>query len=332
MMGIERKQLGRLLAGITISVLALALVARGMRWSSVQQALAAADYRWLAPAALLTLLGLGMRALRWRLLFPPPKPSRLGNLLDSLNIGYLLSNVLPARLGDLARAYLISEWEAVGKASALSTIASERLVDALTVVVFLFLLLPVLRLPDWALRSGVVAGALFLAGILTLVWLAGRRQHVQRRLSAGLARMHFAANDAERWAARLVALLDSFATLRAPSAGLQVALWSVITWGDAAAAFYFVFRAFHLAVPPTAAVFTLAVVALGMVVPAAPGQVGIFEGAGVVALGFFGVQHDRALSAILVLHAMNYALLSGAGLWSLARRGVSYKQILSHVK
>jgi len=324
----ERKQFGRLIAGIAISVLALALVARGMSWSSVQQALAEADYRWLVPAALLTLLGLGMRGLRWKLLFRPPRPSRLANLLDSLNIGYLLSNVLPARLGDLARAYLISEWEAVGKASALSTIAGERLVDALTVVVFLFLLLPVLRLPGWALRSGMVAGVLFLAGIVTLVWLAGRRQRVQRWLSAGLVRMGFA----EQWAGRLVALLDSFAMLRDPATALQIALWSVITWGDAAAAFYCVFRAFHLAVPPTAAVFTLAVIALGMAVPAAPGQVGIFEGAGVVALGIFGVQHDRALSAILVLHAMNYVLLSGAGIWSLARRGVSYKQILSHVR
>lgn len=320
---------GRLLLGSAVSLVSVALVVRGLDWSTVGSALAGADYRWLLPASALILLGLVMRAHRWRLLFHPPQPLSLAGLLDAINIGYLISNVLPARLGDLVRAYLISEWEAVGKASALSTVASERLLDALTVVVFLFTLLPVLRLPDWALRGGAIAGALFFVGTLALLWLARRQRGVQRRLAAALGRLTVAQPD--RWAGRLTALLDSFVALRNPSVGLRVALWSVVTWGNAALAFYLVFRGFHLAVPATAAVFTLAVVALGMAVPAAPGQVGIFEATGVIALAVFGVARDQALSAVLVIHAMNYVLISAAGLWSLARRGLSYREIVDRV-
>jgi len=74
------------------------------------------------------------------------------------------------------------------------------------------------------------------------------------------------------------------------------------------------------------------VIALGMGVPGAPGQIGIFEATGVAALAVFGVERSQALSAVLVLHALNYGLTNAAGLWSLLRRGLSYRAIVQQVR
>jgi len=326
----SRRESGRLVLGLAISLIALALVVRGLDWSTLVQAMREADYLWLVPAAFLILVGLLLRAVRWQLLFFPPRALSVGSLLDAINIGYLVSNLFPARLGDLVRAYLIGEWEGVGKASALSTVASERFLDVLTVILFMFLLLPVLQLPDWALRSGSVIGLSLFLAMSVLLWLARRQHDVQRRSSAVLLRLRVP--RAERWATRLTALLDSFVALRDPAIGIRVACWSLVMWLNAALAFYLVFRAFHLAVPAVAAVFTLSVIALGMGVPAAPGQIGIFEATGVVALAVFGVERSQALSVVLVLHALNYGLTNAAGLWSLLRRGLSYREIVQQVR
>jgi len=94
--------------GIGVSLICLALALRGIQWGQVWQHLGRVHYPYLVAAVLILITGLGARAFRWQLLFFPRRDVSRTRLFAISNIGYLLINILPARVGDLARAYLIS--------------------------------------------------------------------------------------------------------------------------------------------------------------------------------------------------------------------------------
>ena len=143
--------------GILISIVALAFAFRQVDFGEVWAALAGVNY-WLLALSLVPLaLFLLLRAFRWRLLFYPQQGLRLCNLFAVINIGYLLSNIFPARLGDVARAYLIGDTEEVSRASAFSTVVAERVLDALCAVGGFFSSCPLPPCPPWMVARASLA-------------------------------------------------------------------------------------------------------------------------------------------------------------------------------
>ena len=315
--------------GIAISLICLILALKDVHFAEIGRALGQANYFYLIPALAAVLAGLGVRAVRWRLLFYPQRDLHLGRLFSVMNIGYLLNNVFPARLGDLARPYLIGDLEKVSVARALSTVVVERVLDVITVVLFLALLIPFVPLPPWAARSGLVAGALFAALALLLIAISYQKERGLRlveRLLGLVPRL-----DGQKWLGSFGSLMDGFAVLRAQGALPGLILWSLVAWICSAFINYFVMLAFDPRLPFTAAVFVLCVTALGMTVPSSPGYVGVFDYLTVMALSLFAVEKDLALSYALVLHALLYISMSLMGLLALWRESYSLRGIESRV-
>src|SRR4030042_4011159 len=126
--------------GIAVSVACLYLSVRGIDWLALRDGLRQIRWIWLLPAWLFLVGGMVARAFRWRLLLQPLERLSTRRLFHVLNVGYMLNNILPVRLGDLARAYLCSELECLAVSRTLSTVVLERLADLLTVVVILLLI------------------------------------------------------------------------------------------------------------------------------------------------------------------------------------------------
>src|SRR5712692_2325004 len=122
--------------GLLVSAACLYIAFQGIQFDKLFDALAKIDYVWLIVASVLFCTSYSGRVFRWQLLFSPLR-LRLIKIFNTLNIGYFLSNLLPARIGDLVRAYLIGDIESVSKARALSTIIVERMSDGLAVVLLL---------------------------------------------------------------------------------------------------------------------------------------------------------------------------------------------------
>jgi uncharacterized protein (TIRG00374 family) len=172
----------RVWIGIFISVIALAFAFRQVNFQAVWAALVGVNYWLLALSLVPLLLFLVLRAFRWGLLFYPKKGLHIVNLWAVINIGYLLSNIFPARLGDVARAYLIGDTEDVSRALAFSTIVAERVLDALCAVAGFFIVLPFVSLPDWMVRSGMIVGVVALMAVVVFVILVRRRAWTLRLL------------------------------------------------------------------------------------------------------------------------------------------------------
>ncbi len=346
----------RVWIGIAISILALFFAFRQVDLGRVWAEVTMVNY-WLLAASLVPLiLFLILRAFRWRLLFYPQKGLRVHNLLAVINIGYLVSNILPARLGDVARAYLIGDTEPVSRTTAFSTIIAERVLDALCAVGGFFVVLPFAPVPEWMVRSGAVIGVAALVAVGVFIVLVQRREWTLRLLDrillavhwpdhetmtrfwqrlAERSRLRFLArlpwadhSDLVRTAGSLIAGLSGITTARL---GPPLLLWSLAIWAAISTYYWIVLLAFDPRQPFVAGLAITSVTALGMTVPSSPGYIGVFEALGRETMVLFGMEPEPALSYVLVAHTIVYVVYTLLGLVSMAQQNLSYAEIQKRI-
>jgi uncharacterized protein (TIRG00374 family) len=323
--GSSRRALIQRVLEIVVSLAFLALALQGINLKALAAALRQANYIWLLPAVLITLAILVVKGVRWQLLFRPEHRLPFAPVFTALCAGYLASNVLPARLGEVVRVLLLVSEQPVGVARTVSTIVVERLLDVLSVMIILVLLLPFVTLPPAMTRAAQVLGALALVGSAVLLLLSFWKERVLNWTHSVLRHIRFLDRAAIYEA--LGHLIDGFATLRG-RLGLVLIALSLASWFGSVAVAWCVSQAFGMSAPVTAMAFAVVVVALGMIVPSSPGYVGVFHYLVTVALAPFGVSKDTALSFALVWHGLNYVELSVAGLVALAVHGTSLGQVM----
>ena len=145
----------RWLVGLVVSAVAFYLAFAGVEWRQIGTSLTEANYLLVLAVLPILLAMIAMRAERWRLLFYPDKDVALLSTFGALNVGYMAGNVLPLQLGEVARAYVLGENEGIAKTRVLSTIAVERLIDVVVLLLVLGLLIPFVDFPSAALFSAI---------------------------------------------------------------------------------------------------------------------------------------------------------------------------------
>jgi uncharacterized protein (TIRG00374 family) len=312
--------------GISLSLICLVLVLWNIDFREVVSALKEASYVWLLPASLPYVGTLACKVLRWELLFPSENRAiRRGKLFSALMISYALNTILPARLGELGRAYVLGETEGLSKPLVLSTIIVEKVLDVLTLLLFLVLLLPFVSLPAWVQRPALTMAPLFLCLLVIIVALTYQRQ---RTLSLAYALLRpIPRLRGEALLNSLDSALRGFDVLRSPRRGVYLAGWSLGVWITAALFILFMMIAFHIEAPPSAAVLVLCVTALGMTVPSSPGYIGVYHWLVVGTLVIFNVGREAALSYAFALHALTFLPLTLLGIFYMMRENYSLGKI-----
>jgi uncharacterized protein (TIRG00374 family) len=267
-----------------------------------RDALRAANYAYIPPAVLLSLLTNILRSYRWKYVLNPLRRIGVLSLFSGVAVGYMANNLLPARLGEVVRAYYLGKKEGVSKSSTLATIVIERLFDGLTLLGFLALILTFFTFPDWVKAVGWVTAAILfaLAGVLgALVVQTGLTLRLVQRTTTWVP---------AHVAGRIHDLTGSFLTglliLRHRRDTLLAFLFSVLGWIVEAGTYHIVGLCFDFHLPLSAAMVAVAIVNFGILLPAAPGYVGTFEFFCVSALSVVPIEKSEALSYALVLHAV----------------------------
>ncbi len=316
----------RLWGGTALSVLFLVLAFRGIDFAELWDTLAQVNYG-LVLVAVGTIIATSMaKTARWQLLFyPHHRQRRYGKLLAILFIGQMVNIVIPARLGELARAYLVGEIEGENKALALGTIAVEKAVDLL-MIFFLFAgLLLTMAVPRWVQEPGVGVAMVTLVLLGTLVLSA----HCKERLLSAFGRLLGILPELPqaRLMEHLEAALDGLEVFRRWDVSLRVGGWSALIWLLAASTNYIAFLALRLHLPFLAAVFLLVVLQVGVAVPSSPGKVGVFHYLCLLALSVFGVERSLALSYGLLLYFIVFLPPTLLGVFFLGWENVSWRRL-----
>jgi uncharacterized protein (TIRG00374 family) len=311
--------------GLLVSVVLLFLALRKVDLAAAWHNVLTARGEYIALGWLCLVVSYGVRTWRWHAIVRTVghvSPWTLGQVYMA---GYMANNILPARIGEVVRAYLLGQTAQVSTASALGTIAVERVFDVIMALTLLALGAAFGVLGDisgslWlggAMVGGLVAGLVVLA-----VWGA--------QLSDLLERMVGRVSPA--WGKRLADLARSFVQgLRSVGSvrrAAWVAVWSVVVWGFFTAYAYLILRAYDLRVTLAGAAFLLGVAGLGVSIPSAPGNVGTLEGAYIFALQLLGTGDENSRASFaLTYHVVEWVTTCAIGLFCLGRLGLSLGQL-----
>ncbi len=320
------KQHRRVWIGLLISGIALVLAVRGIRFREVMDALQQAEYVYFALAALGLLAYLLARSVRWRILLQYGGASiGLERVFWITNIGYLVSNIFPFRLGDPARAVVVGRDREITIPAALSTVVIERVLDMLMVVAILMGITPFISGVGDARLAGGVAGGVALCTLALILVLAFRPEWGRALLRWGLERIpRLEEASRERWAASLDGLFDGLASLRSARRSIGLAIWTVITWACVVAFYGALIRAFLPHPPLLAAPFLVCVVGLGMALPSSPGAMGVFQVVARYGLSVpFDIPDGQAVTIAFGVHAFQYILGCLLGVVGLGRESLS---------
>ena len=292
-------------AGLGVSAIFTYVAIRGVDFHVVRDALAESNYWWLAPALTALVLGVAVRALRWRFLFRQETRPPFRAVASALLVGLFFNNVLPARAGEAARIVVLNQQQRTSRVEAVGTVVLERALDILCLLLLLFAIVPWVPAVSW-LRPAAVLAVVLAVGLALVAWvLALWGDRPLRAALRPLARLRFVGEGrAERAGANLAAGLAGLRNWRLLAVGLVL---TTLSWLCLGLSMWFVLRAFDLGLSPVAGLLVAIAVNIGMILPSSPAAVGVFEASVLVALSAYGVPKEQALSYALVAHLLNFA-------------------------
>jgi uncharacterized protein (TIRG00374 family) len=240
-------------------------------------------------------------------------------------IGYMANNVLPARMGELVRMYLLERRAGISKSMSAATIVLERIIDALVLFTIVGAISIFLPLTNLLLRSGVIAAVTFATAGIVLLLLAFKGGSAARQTARIVGAI------SENLGCKAQQLVGRFAeglgALRSIRQALLVLLLTLTIWSVEAIAVTMVMRSLNLSLPWIAALFVLVVLSLSFILPAAPGGVGTYEFFVVAAMVPFALDSSRAVGLALVLHANMYVTSGVLGLACLWSESLSLREL-----
>jgi glycosyltransferase 2 family protein len=288
----------------------------------------------IAAAVVLSVASIWLRSLRWSIMLPSPPLSHKKQLFPVVMVAFMINNILPARLGEAARAVLLWRRNGYSAAVSIGSLILERGIDVLTLSTCFFA--PVFLAPN--IGSGVgasvyktvtlhSAAVLLAAAVACCVGLLAAHSlfpaGVRRMFKAALAVVPRAAHaKIRRIGADVATTLDWTFSIRkvlavvAFSAGIVVcyALIAVFLVGDAG---------FGL----LQGLFSQAFAALGAAIPLAPGYVGTLHAVMLEGLVLCGLARDKAQAVTILFHAIPYCTVTLLGLYYFFRLKMTFRDI-----
>jgi uncharacterized protein (TIRG00374 family) len=284
-----------------------------------------ANKLFVLPGLIAYFAGVWIRAARWHFLLRPVKSVPTNALFPVVVIGYMANDVLPARLGEVVRAYVLGEQEGIPKATSLATILVERMFDGIAMLIFVAAVGLVVPFSDQLTTVVRIAAAIFIVALIVLVVAGGSRE----RAAGAIAAFERILPTSLR--GKVVPIADRFleglSSLRSPRLAAAILGLSLAAWLCEATMYYIISLGFGLNLPIPAYVLTTAVANLGAMVPAAPGYVGTFEAFALLALMLFSPDRGTAGAYVVVVHVALLVPITLLGFFYLWRANLSLRTL-----
>jgi uncharacterized membrane protein YbhN (UPF0104 family) len=294
----------RIALGLAISAVSGWLLLRQVDVQSTLDALRRADPLLVALAVGCLLLSLAAKTARWQVLLPRSPDLSFTQLFGILQISMLINNVLPLRAGDITRGAMTMRRSGVHAAHVVSSMVSERAVDAAVLFASFLVVSPFIAqgTSNGQVRVAAIGLAVLLAAGLIVTVVLRRMGHRSEEPPRG-------------WRMTVAAFAESWHQLASPSKGWPVWAWSAAAWVSAFAINGLLFRALSMGISPLMAVVVTCTTNLAMLVPSSPGYVGVYHAAVTLTLLAYGVDGSLAASFAVLSHLVNILPVSliGAG-------------------
>jgi uncharacterized protein (TIRG00374 family) len=312
-----------------VTVALLALFVRDMDLHEAWQAVVGANPFWIVIAGLVTMQTYILRAWRWRWLLRPLGPTRFRTAFRTTVMGFAASFLLPGRVGELLRPYVLAKQEGLNPASAMATIVVERVLDLCTVLVLFALAILVAGIPVPAEieTAGLMGAAGALTGVVILFIVAGHPERLGRwtaKVTGFLpGRIASAADHL------MQTFIGGLRIMRSPKDLAWSMIWSVPLWLSIALGILCTTWAFGLTMSFPGSFLVVGYLTVGVAVPT-PGAAGGFHYFYKLALTqLFGAPDSAAGAAAIVLHLVTFVPVTLLGLLYMWQDGLTLGQVRS---
>lgn len=292
-----------------LAVITLALLVRlaiGVAWREVWATAVAASPRWLVAAALVNLATPAVRGVRWWLFLRAAGSRSLMLALHASYVGSGLNNLLPASGGDAARALLVGRRSMIPSATALATLAVDRLVEIATYVALLVAAPLVVVVPAIVRRGEAIAVLILTAVVVAIIVLVrrARRRHESDQPSTSRGRLR----------AQFAHFVTSLAKLPTPRRVIPAVVLSLVAWTVQAVTYHLTALATGLDVSFAGSTVAMLAVNLSFLLPLTPGNVGVFQAVYALTMAAYGVPSDAAIATALLLQALQIVPMTALAL------------------
>ncbi|MBI4683064.1 MAG: flippase-like domain-containing protein [Nitrospirae bacterium] len=332
-----------LVIGIVLIVLSSYYAFKNVSLSELSTAFKSVRYIYLIPAILLVALTFIFRAMRWRYLVRSVKDVKTSRLFSPLMVGFM-GNILPARAGELVRAYLLGKRENISFSASFATIFVERLMDML---MFLLMLVGVLFFSADTFSQGAAGGNHDLRGyMIKFGWISFIG-------SVGIFLFSVLLQYKNDWAVKIVDFCTKplshkwrekiFGMVHSFTEGLKILkdfrgftaslLLSILVWVAATLCYYPLYLAFGIeAGLPMISSLIILCLTVGIFISLfpTPGFLGAFQAACVVALhDLFGVSKAVAVSYGIIAWLVTMGFIIIVGSIFIVKDNISFSEITS---
>ncbi len=309
--------------GFFVGAACLVWVFHDVDWGTLSARVGAIRWIWVVPASACEVFSYVCEGLRWHYLFLPVGILPVMRAAQAIYIGLLGNQVLPMRLGELVRAYVVGRWMNQPIPSVLPSVLLGRLLDGVAVVIAAGIVALAVVVPAEVARAARLFGFLMLILVVLLALLVMSKpssitQWARANTAGGVrGRLRY-------WAGTIAVGLCE---IRSPRLLACAALATFPLLLLQALAFWLAASAYGLPLTFFDSTVVFLIVHLGTAIPSAPANVGPFQFFTVMGLGLFGVDKSVAAGFSVFVFAVVTIPLSFAGLISVARSDITLAAI-----
>lgn len=318
------KTIIQVIAGIVISIVCLYFAFRGINIKESLEVVKNINILYFVISLILSIIIIALRGLRWECFIPLKKHIKKRTVVMATYIGYMGNNILPAKLGEVARAYILGVKEDVSKSALIASVVTERLFDVITGGVILCLsVIFIPNLPQTVTYAAIALFVLSIVGFLVLIFLVWKRDFAHKVFHKVFAILP--KNIGDKLILFSCNFIDGIGFKNDAKHIFLIFFYTILYLIGQILTISFLLMAFDIKASPIIALFTFAVGGFGFAVPSAPSGIGPFEWAIIFGLSLIGV--DRAVAApyALVYHMMGILPIIVIGFIFLFMLGVDLK-------
>lgn len=273
-----------------------------------------------------------LRGIRWKsLLLDNPKYSAY-NLGTIFAVGSMLNIYLPARAGDVYRAYYLGDKQQEKKMKIFGSIILERMMDG--ICVFLILLFAVLLYSknQLMLNLAYLIGFIFIGSFIAayLVFKFNKIDYICDRLIEFCKKLPSFVSEKlitviQKLNVHTNSFMDGFEALNSVKFTSQAFIMSLIIWLIECVVTIFIINSFHLNLGFSAALFVISLISFSTMIPSTSVFLGPYQYAYILALGIYGVDKSTALAVATIHQGLLMVMLSAVGVYYLLKFNFSVK-------
>ena len=292
------------IAGIVISIGGIYWAFRGFQVSDFVASIQEVEIIYLVIATFLLWGSVWLRALRWKWLFKKADSPSIPSLYRAELIGYFGNNVLPLRLGELLRSYIVGMENNLSKSFVIGTVVLERLMDMLALIFLAFLLLLINPLEE-SIRSYVLWSGIISIFTLTIFLFI-------------LPRIKVIKAD-HKILIIIKQIVDGLLSIRKEMV-IPVIISSLLIWCIYWMDVFLLQRAFQFNLSWAQVLTVLVISSVALSIPSAPGMIGTFHAAvKYTMVDLFAYSANEGNSFAILMHAYGYILFTLLGAYFFMR-------------